>query len=97
MNAERKAAIAGAMAHPLRWQVVGELASLERENGHPPRRSPSELAEILDAPLGNVSYHVRQLAKAGILAPAGEAPRRGAVEHYYRLKRLPELEVSALP
>lgn len=45
--------------------------------------SPSEIAERLVEPLGNVSYHVKVLCRAGLLELAREAPVRGAVEHFY--------------
>jgi hypothetical protein len=35
------------------------------------------------APLGNVSYHVRQLHDVGVLRLVKKTPRRGAIEHYY--------------
>ena len=58
-----------ALAHPLRVQILG---ALERRTA-----SPNELAEELGAPLGNVSYHVRQLASAGLLKLAtGQRCRR---------------------
>jgi hypothetical protein len=37
------------------------------------------------ASLSNVSYHVRQLAKAGLIELVATRPRRGALEHYYTL------------
>jgi hypothetical protein len=46
--------------------------------------SPSEIAEEIGAPLGNVSYHVRFLARVGLIELTSTKPRRGAVEHYYR-------------
>lgn len=64
-----------ALAHPLRVRILGVLD--ER------MASPSELAEELDAPLGNVSYHVRILASLGLIRLVSEMPRRGSVEHYY--------------
>jgi DNA-binding transcriptional ArsR family regulator len=45
--------------------------------------SPSELAEELDEPLGNVSYHMRFLADLNMVKLVRTEPRRGAVEHYY--------------
>ena len=45
--------------------------------------SPSELAEELDEPLGNVSYHMRFLADLKMVKLVRTEPRRGAVEHYY--------------
>src|SRR3954465_12322619 len=65
-----------ALAHPLRVQI---LTALEERVA-----SPSDLAAELDAPLGNVSYHVRTLAELGLLKLVRRRTRRGAVEHYYR-------------
>jgi DNA-binding transcriptional ArsR family regulator len=76
-----------AMAHPLRLRI---LAALEHRTA-----SPSELADDLDAPLGNVSYHVRQLHGLGLLKLVKETPRRGAVEHYYRLEARPHITDKA--
>jgi DNA-binding transcriptional ArsR family regulator len=76
-----------AMAHPLRLRIIG---ALERRTA-----SPSELAQELDAPLGNVSYHVRQLHGLGLLKLVKETPRRGAVEHYYRLETRPQITDKA--
>ena len=64
-----------ALTHPLRISI---LAALERRTA-----SPSELADELGAPLGNVSYHVRQLASLGLIKLVRKTPRRGAIEHYY--------------
>ena len=76
-----------AIAHPLRLRI---LAALEHRTA-----SPSALAEELDAPLGNVSYHVRQLHGLGFLKLVKETPRRGAVEHYYRLEARPHITGKA--
>jgi DNA-binding transcriptional ArsR family regulator len=65
-----------ALAHPLRVQI---LTALEERVA-----SPSDLAEELDAPLGNVSYHVRTLTELGLLKLVRRRTRRGAVEHYYQ-------------
>jgi DNA-binding transcriptional ArsR family regulator len=65
-----------ALAHPLRVQI---LAVLQDRTA-----SPSDLAEELDAPLGNVSYHVRILAKLGLLKLVRKRQRRGAIEHMYQ-------------
>jgi DNA-binding transcriptional ArsR family regulator len=64
-----------ALAHPLRARLLGILQ--ER------RASPRELAEELDAPLGNVSYHVRILASLKLIKLVKKTPRRGAIEHHY--------------
>src|SRR5689334_7450580 len=67
-----------ALAHPLRVQI---LSTLEDRVA-----SPSDLAEELDAPLGNVSYHVRTLADLGLVKLVRRRTRRGAVEHYYQAR-----------
>ena len=67
-----------ALAHPLRVQI---LSLLEERVA-----SPSDLAEELGAPLGNVSYHVRTLADLGLLKLVRRRTRRGAVEHYYQAR-----------
>jgi hypothetical protein len=47
--------------------------------------SPVALAREFDEPLGNVAYHVLQLHRQGFLEEAGSRPRRGAMEHFYRV------------
>jgi DNA-binding transcriptional ArsR family regulator len=64
------------LAHPLRIQILRVLENRVA--------SPSEIAEQIGAPLGNVSYHVRFLARVGLIELTSTKPRRGAVEHYYR-------------
>jgi DNA-binding transcriptional ArsR family regulator len=63
-------------AHPLRVQALAILT--ERP------ASPKELAAVLGAPVGNVSYHVRELEDAGLIELVDEKKRRGAIEHFYR-------------
>jgi DNA-binding transcriptional ArsR family regulator len=65
-----------AMAHPLRVRI---LAILDERVA-----SPNEISREVDAPLQNVSYHVRQLANAGLIELVSQTPRRGAVEHHYK-------------
>lgn len=48
--------------------------------------SPSGLSKVLGAPLGVTSYHVRRLASLGFLELVKRVPRRGAMEHFYRLR-----------
>src|SRR4051794_19848672 len=67
-----------ALAHPLRVRILAVLQDRVA--------SPSDLAEELSAPLGNVSYHVRILAQLGLLKLAKKRPRRGAIEHYYEAR-----------
>ena len=74
-----------AFAHPLRLEILRSLGA---------RASPTELARKLGAPLGSVSYHVRVLADMGALELVDQAPRRGAIEHYYAL--VPGLRMEVL-
>jgi len=48
--------------------------------------SPSELAEELEVPLPNLSYHIRMLVQLDLLKLVKTRPRRGAIEHYYQAK-----------
>lgn len=47
--------------------------------------TPTEVADALMLPLGTVSYHIRVLARRGILRLAGRTQRRGASVHHYQL------------
>jgi DNA-binding transcriptional ArsR family regulator len=64
-----------ALAHPLRLRILGVL--------HGRIASPSELAEEFEAPIGNVSYHVRILQSMGLIRLVRTTPKRGAIEHHY--------------
>ena len=76
-----------ALAHPLRIRI---LAILEDRVA-----SPSEIAEQLDAPLGNVSYHVRQLSELGLISLVRETPVRGTLEHHYKAEIRPRITDKA--
>jgi len=49
--------------------------------------SPNQLAQALGEALGSVSYHVRILRELDCVELVSTAPRRGALEHYYRSTR----------
>jgi DNA-binding transcriptional ArsR family regulator len=72
-----------ALSHPLRVRI---LAILEERTA-----SPVQLAELLDASLGVVSYHVRTLEKFGLIKLVRTNPVRGAVEHHYRAHARPTI------
>src|SRR5262245_24911370 len=76
-----------ALAHPLRVQI---LSLLEHKTA-----SPSELAAELHVPLGNVSYHVRQLQSFGLIRLVRTTPRRGSIEHHYELVARPDITDQA--
>jgi DNA-binding transcriptional ArsR family regulator len=65
-----------ALAHPLRLQILAILA--ERV------ASPKEISVELGEDLSQISYHVVVLRECGLIAEDHEAPRRGAVAHFYR-------------
>ncbi len=60
-----------ATAHPLRLQILSLLTGTEL--------SAAEIARELDTTQANASYHLRVLAGAGLLEPAGEEQIRGGV------------------
>ena len=70
--------VARAETHPTKLAVLAALSAREPA-------SPSDVAEMTGERLGNVAYHVRALVAAGLLVLDRTEPRRGAVEHYYRL------------
>ena len=72
--------LARAKAHPTQISIL-ELLSID--NGR--AMSPNEMAFEMQEPLGNLSYHAAQLAEIGFLELTATEPRRGALEHYYRL------------
>lgn len=73
--------LAKALSHPLRAHILMILN--ERV------ASPNEIARIVEAPLPNVSYHVRALEKLGWIELVRTAQRRGFTEHYYRALERP--------
>ena len=66
------------LCHPTRVAILRHLL-VEGE------ASPTTLAGALGLLLGNVSYHVRALRDAQRIRVVSRVPRRGAVEHRYRL------------
>jgi DNA-binding transcriptional ArsR family regulator len=73
--------IAKALRHPLRVEI---LALLDKRVA-----SPSEMALELNQPLGNLSYHVRELVRFQCIELVSTKPVRGATEHFYRAIRRP--------
>jgi DNA-binding transcriptional ArsR family regulator len=65
-----------AFAHPLRMAILARLDEAVL--------SPKELADELGSSLPIVSYHVRELERAGVIELVRTAPRRGALQHWYR-------------
>lgn len=67
-----------AVGHPLRVEILRYLLAAGTA-------TPSEIASAQGLPLGTVSYHVRFLAKRGIVRLVGRTQRRGASVNHYRL------------
>jgi len=59
-----------AIAHPMRNRILGELTAA----GH---LRAADVAEILGIPANQASFHLRQLAKYGLVEPAPELARDG--------------------
>ncbi|HEY1595587.1 MAG TPA: winged helix-turn-helix domain-containing protein [Thermoleophilaceae bacterium] len=76
-----------ALSHPLRVQI---LRLLEEKDS-----SPVEIATALGLPVNRVSYHMRQLARFDLIKLVKTTPRRGAVEHHYRLQARPRISDKA--
>jgi DNA-binding transcriptional ArsR family regulator len=66
-----------ALRHPVRRQLLREMIGEKVI-------SPRELADRLELPLSNVSYHVRVLADCGAVKLVGTKPVRGSLQHLYR-------------
>ena len=65
-----------ALTHPLRWRILEVLSRGVS--------SPREIAEELDAKLGDVGYHVRRLHELGVIELVRTEQRRGAIKHFYK-------------
>jgi DNA-binding transcriptional ArsR family regulator len=78
VNDEQASALAQALSNPLRLAILRELRGRDR-------MSPSEYATRSGEALSNVSYHVRTLESAGIIAVTDTQARRGALEHFFPL------------
>lgn len=87
MNVSRQdlpTAVAKALSHPLRHRLLIVY------NQRP--ASPSEVAQRLGEPLGDVAYHTKRLLEHGCLELVGTSPGRGGLKHTYRATLRYELE-----
>jgi DNA-binding CsgD family transcriptional regulator len=69
--------LATALSSPLRARALGLIAEGVA--------SPKAIAAELDLDVRTVAYHVRVLRKLGCIELVETLPRRGAVEHIYRI------------
>lgn len=65
-----------ALGHPMRHRL---LFALGREDA-----TISQLAAMLGSNKGNIAHHLKVLADAGLVQPAGTRKVRGGTEQYYR-------------
>ena len=65
-----------ALGHPTRHQLLFTLGRGEA--------TISQLATALGTNKGNISHHLKVLARAGLVQAAGTRTVRGGTEHYYR-------------
>jgi len=70
--------------HPLRLDAF--LATFEAMT------SPKEISRLLRKPMGDASFHMAELRKAGAIEIVKRARRRGATEHFYRATKPPEID-----
>ena len=70
--------LAKALGHPLRVEIL-ELLHVRHEG------SPTEFKDLLAKPLGNVAYHFKVLEEYGCVEIFRTTPKRGALEHFYRV------------
>ncbi len=71
-----KAEVAQALKHPLRQRLLRAFIA-----NRP--LSPQEASHLLDAPLSDVSYHVRVLVEYSLLVLRARAEGKAAVKSYY--------------
>ena len=76
-----------ALGHPIRMKILAIL-----DDG---TATPKDLAETLDLPLENVSYHVRALKELGFIKLERTRQVRGAVAHHYKLADRPQIDNRA--
>jgi len=74
-----------ALGHPMRHRLLAALAQGQA--------TISQLAATLDSNKGNVAHHLKVLADAGLVEPAGTRQVRGGTEQYYQ-RAAPGLDVG---
>lgn len=80
LQVEQLVTLGRAVGHPARARIL--LACAGADGGV---RRPVVLARELELPLGVVSYHVRTLARLGLLVLRATSTVRGAVAHDYAI------------
>lgn len=73
-----------ALSHPVRAKALTILSDRIA--------SPKEISDEIDAPLSNVSYHVRVLDELGLVEIMEEESVRGSVAHFYKAVERPLID-----
>jgi DNA-binding transcriptional ArsR family regulator len=82
LDAAPAAAVFKVLGNPARIRALGAIAF----NGEYSAKRLSD--EMEDATLSLWAYHIRELARAGLIEPSAVLPRRGVLEHFYRITNL---------
>jgi DNA-binding transcriptional ArsR family regulator len=72
-----------AVNHPIRRVILRLFADM-REHRTLAALSPKDVADGLELPLSNVSYHMRQLRSSGAIKLVGTEQVRGSIRHEYK-------------
>jgi predicted ArsR family transcriptional regulator len=73
--------------HPIRVKILALLAN--------DTMSPVELSEKMGVTLGTTAYHVRTLHNGGVLKLVRKRSVRGAVEHFYTMRKPAKEDIKA--
>jgi DNA-binding transcriptional ArsR family regulator len=74
---ENVASLLKALEHPVRAQVLAALGDRTA--------SAADIAELTDLPIAKVRYHLRALAKLGLITSKEAEDRRGVREYYWAI------------
>lgn len=69
------------LSHPLRVALLRLM-----RDGEGRAMSPNQLHKAVHEPLGNVSYHMGELADADVVELEGTRMVRGGLEHFYAFR-----------
>jgi len=80
---------AQALLQPMRWKILQELATADQ--------CARELSKKLDASQQVISYHLKELEKAGFIRLQRSERRRGAIAKYYRAEHRAIAVIASRP
>jgi DNA-binding transcriptional ArsR family regulator len=74
VKGREKEEVRNALQHELRRELLGRIDQAKEP------LSANDLADILELRLSRVGYHLKVLADCGLVVPAGNRPRRSALD-----------------